>query len=412
MRVNGLLLWFLPFGLQGLAMGVDEFWFHRRRTLPRGEWMGHALDTSVFLACLTCPLLLAPAASNLGLYGVLAVLSCLLITKDEFVHQRLCPGGEHWVHAVLFILHPLVLIATALLWISTGATPLKGIPTPPLASARAMLLFQCLAVSGFLVFQVVYWSTRKRRESTRPGINNALYDELGERWYTATDDPVALLRAESRLRTSWVLSELQAHFGEPPLTILDVACGAGFLANPLAEAGHAVTGIDLSRDSLAVAHRHDTTRSVIYRSMDARVLSLPAGRFDAVCMMDFLEHLVERDAVIREASRVLRPGGFFFFHTFNRTPISWLIAIKGVEWFVRNTPKHMHVYDLFLKPSELRDLCARHHLAIEVVRGVQPRVFTWAFLKLLLTGRVSDQFQFKFTGSQRVGYCGRALKTT
>jgi 2-polyprenyl-6-hydroxyphenyl methylase/3-demethylubiquinone-9 3-methyltransferase len=409
--VNGLLLWSLPFGLQGLAMGVDEFWFHRRRTLPRGEWMGHALDTSVFLACLACPLLLPPVASNLGLYGVLAVLSCLLITKDEFLHQRLCPGGEHWVHAVLFILHPLVLIATALLWISTGASPLKGILTPPPASARAMLLFQCLAVSGFLVFQVVYWSTRKRRESARPGINNALYDELGERWYTATDDPVALLRAESRLRTSWVLSELQAHFGEPPLTILDVACGAGFLANPLAEAGHAVTGIDLSRDSLAVAHRHDTTRSVIYRSMDARVLSLPAGRFDAVCMMDFLEHLVERDAVIREASRVLRPGGFFFFHTFNRTPISWLIAIKGVEWFVKNTPKHMHVYDLFLKPAELRDLCARHHLAVEVVRGVQPRIFTWAFLKLLLTGRVSDQFQFKFTKSQRVGYCGRALKT-
>lgn len=410
--MNASLLWFLPFALQGLAMGVDELGFHHRRTVPRWEWMGHALDTSVFLACLASPLLLAPTPANIRIYGVLAVLSCLLITKDEFIHQRLCSGGEHWVHAVLFILHPLVLIATAFLWVSPGGAALAGIPSPPLALARGMLLLQVLLVSGFLAFQLAYGFSRQGPERPGPGINNALYDELGERWYTATDNPVALLRAESRLRTSWVVSELQAHFGERPLAILDVACGGGFLANPLAEAGHGVTGIDLSRDSLEVAQRHDPTHSVTYLPMDARRLTFPDGQFDVVCMMDFLEHLSERDEVIREASRVLRPGGWFFFHTFNRTPISRLIAIKGVAWFVKNTPDNMHVYELFLKPSELNELCARHRLVIEEITGVRPRVFTWAFLKLLFTGRVSDRFQFEFTRSQRIGYCGRARKST
>ncbi len=391
-------------------MGVDEFGFHHQRAVPRWEWMGHALDTSVFLACLVCPLVLAPEPANLRLYGVLAVISCILITKDEFIHQRLCSGGEHWLHAVLFILHPIVLMATAYLWISTGTAALKGLPVPAPALARGMLLLQILVVSGFLAFQIAYWSSRQQKEEDGPGINNTIYDALGDRWYTATDDPVALLRAESRLRNAWVLSELKTQFGQRSLAILDVACGGGFLANPLAEAGHDVTGIDLSQDSLEVAKRHDPTRSVSYLSMDARALSFPDGRFDVVCMMDFLEHLPERDAVIREASRVLRPEGWFFFHTFNRTPLGGLIAIKGVEWFVKNTPRHMHVYSLFLKPSELRDLCARHHLAIEVVRGVRPRIFTWAFLKLLFTGRVSDQFQFTFTRSQSIGYCGRARK--
>lgn len=407
--MNGSVLWSLPFAIQGLAMGADEFGFHRRRALPRWEWLGHALDTSAFLACLACPLLLSPIPPNLRLFGVLAVFSCILITKDEFIHQRLCSGGEHWVHAVLFILHPIVLIATAFLWISTGAGVLKGISGLAPAWARDILLFQGFLVSGFLVFQIAYWSTR--RQPARPVINNAIYDELGERWYTATDDPVALLRAESRLRTAWVLSELRAHFRGRSLAILDVACGGGFLANPLASSGHEVTGIDLSQDSLDVARRHDATHSVAYLPMDARTLSFLDGQFDAVCMMDFLEHLSEREAVIREASRVLKPGGWFFFHTFNRTPISGLIAIKGVEWFVKNTPKHMHVYDLFLKPSELRDLCARHQLDVEVMQGVRPRVFTLAFLKLLFTGRVSDQFQFEFTRSQNIGYCGRAVKT-
>jgi 2-polyprenyl-6-hydroxyphenyl methylase/3-demethylubiquinone-9 3-methyltransferase len=408
--MSGPTLWLLPFGLQGLAMGFDEFGFHRRRIVPRWESWGHALDTLAFLACLSLPLLHAPTPANLRLFAWMAVASCLLITKDEFVHQRLCSGGEHWLHAVLFILHPLVLFATALTWISLGSAARAWSQDAALPGAAWLLVLQVALVSGFLIFQIVQGFRRRPPEANGPEINNAIYDELGDRWYTATDDPVALLRAESRLRTSWVLAELRAHFGEGPLAVLDVACGGGFLANPLAGAGHQVTGIDLSRDSLEVAARHDRTRSVTYLPMDARTLSFPDEQFTAVCMMDFLEHLPERDAVIREAARVLKPGGWFFFHTFNRTALSWLIAIKGVEWFVRHTPKHMHVLHLFLKPAELRDLCTRNHLEVEVIRGVRPRVFNLAFLRLLFTGRVSDQFEFAFTPSQSIGYCGRARK--
>jgi 2-polyprenyl-6-hydroxyphenyl methylase/3-demethylubiquinone-9 3-methyltransferase len=388
-------------------MGVDEFGFHRRRSVPRWEWAGHALDTLAFLACLACPLLLPPSPAHLKLYAGLAVFSCLLVTKDEFIHQRLCSGGEHWLHAVLFLLHPVVLLAAAGLWLSAGAV--QGLPLPPPLAARTLLLGQALAAAGFLALQLTLGAGRKAAPQE---VDNTIYDQLGERWYTAKDDPVGLLRAESRLRTGWILAELRDHFGERPLDILDVACGAGLLANPLGAAGHQVTGIDLSRDSLAVAGRHDATGSVRYLAMDARALDFPEGRFDVVCMMDFLEHVEDRDGVVAEAARVLRPGGWLFFHTFNRTPLSWLVAIKGVAWAVKNTPKRMHVYRLFLKPAELEAICARHRLAIEQLRGLRPRVFTWAFLRLLITARVSDGFQFQFTGSTRVGYCGRARKTT
>jgi 2-polyprenyl-6-hydroxyphenyl methylase/3-demethylubiquinone-9 3-methyltransferase len=399
--VNGTALWFLPFALQGLAMAVDEFGWHRRRPVSRWEWLGHLLDTLVFLGCLAFLLVLPPAPSHLRLFAALAAASCLLITKDEWVHQRVCTGGEHWLHAVLFVLHPVVLIAAAMLWL--GAAPVA--PEP----ARAMLLLQALLVAGFLALQAVFGAGRKR-PAQAAGIDNSIYDHLGEAWYSAQDNPVALLRAESRLRTAWVLEQLETRSGGRPLAILDVACGGGLLANPLAQAGHAVTGIDLSRDSLEVARRHDATGSVRYLVQDARALDCADAQFDVVCMMDFLEHLAERDAVIAEAARVLKPGGWFFFHTFNRTPLSWLIAIKGVRWSVKNTPKHLHVYEFFLKPTELAELCTRHHLAIEVLRGVRPRVFTWAFLKLLFTARVSDGFRFQFTRSLGVGYCGRARK--
>lgn len=377
----------LPFLLQGLVMGVDEFGFHRRREVPRWEWAGHVLDTSVFLACLALPVLLAPTAPHVRLFGVLAAVSCLLVTKDEFVHQRLCTAWEHWVHAVLFVLHPLVLVAAAWMWIAGGP--------------RGALGIQAALAGAFLAVQAVWGAGR----GNRPEIDNRVYDGLGERWYGADDDPVALLRAESRLRTAWILGAVRT-----PSRILDVACGAGFLANPLAAAGHRVTGIDLSHESLEVARRHDASGSVAYLPMDARNLAFPDGHFDVVCMMDFLEHLAEREEVIREAARVLRPGGLFFFHTFNRTPLGGLVAIAGVRMFVKNTPARMHVYHLFLKPSELREICLRHGLSIRDLRGVRPRVLSRAFLRLLVTGRVGDGFQFVFTPRLGMGYCGRAVK--
>ena len=156
----------------------------------------------MFLACLALPLVLVPPGAEPAPVRGLAAFSCLLITKDEFVHQRLCTGGEHWVHAVLFILHPLVLIGTALLWIARPAPP-RASPSRP-GRGRAMLRLQVILVGAFLVFQVLL-ARRRAAGSTGAAINNAIYDELGERWYTAQDDPVALLRAESRLRTAWIL---------------------------------------------------------------------------------------------------------------------------------------------------------------------------------------------------------------
>ena len=401
------LVWLLPLSLQSLAMGFDELWYHHRRTVPRGEWRGHVLDTTVFLSCLALPLLAAPTPAHLAWFGLLAAGSCVLITKDEFVRHLPCPGGEHWLHALLFLLHPLVLIATVFLWAGPG-TVLPGLVSPPAAMARDLLWVQAALVAAFLVFQSCLGAGRTVAMQTP--VDNTIYERLGERWYTATDDPVALLRAEARLRTAWILPDLRAHFGQRSLAVLDVACGGGFLANPLAEAGHAVTGIDLAQDSLDVARAHDATRTVRYLPMDARRLAFPDGQFDVVCMMDFLEHLEERDEVIREAARVLKPGGWFYFHTFNRTPLAWLIAIKGVAWAVRNTPRNMHVLHLFLKPEELRTLCDRHRLALEVLQGVRPEVCTRAFLGLLVTGRVSAAFRFRFTRSLQLGYCGRAIR--
>ncbi len=234
-------------------------------------------------------------------------------------------------------------------------------------------------------------------------INNAFYDELHHEWYVAKDHPIVLLRAENRVRNPWILSQLKEKS-----TVLDIGCGGGFLTNKLAKAGHQVTGVDLSFPSLEIAKKQDATASVAYYEADAYSLPFEENEFDAVCAMDLLEHVKEPWRVIEEAARVLRPGGLFFFHTFNRTALSYIVAIKGVEWFVRNVPQAMHLHRYFIKPKELNRYCSEVGLVVKQLRGLNP-VINRALFKLVFTRHLSDDFAFKFSKSLACGYVGMAI---
>ncbi len=380
----------VPIGLQAVAMLVDEGWFHRRRDLPRWERIGHPLDTLTIAICLAW--LLVARTHVLPVYAALAIFSTLFVTKDEAVHARACGAGEHWLHAVLFALHPIVLGAFALLW-------WRG--------EQAILFGQLAITIAFMTYQVFYWNVWREREPRT--INNEWYADLGERWYRATDTPIALLRAESRQRNPWIADEISRTFGARPCRVLDLGCGAGFLSNHLAACGHAVTGIDTTAENLVVARAHDATASATYELGDACALHYPDASFDVVCAMDLIEHVPDPERLVAEVGRVLAPGGVFFFHTFNRTLLANLIVIKGVSWFVKNTPADLHLIDLFRSPAEVEAMCRAHGLDIVELHGSRPR-FRWPLWRMLLTGRVGDDFAFTFTPSTAIGYTGMAQR--
>ena len=239
-------------------------------------------------------------------------------------------------------------------------------------------------------------------------VDNTIYEAYGERWYTAQDDPVALLRAENKIKVPWILEQIRLHnvIGQK---VLDVGCGGGFLSNDLARLGFKVTGVDLSPESLKVAEAHDETHSVKYEVADAFHLPYADESFDILTSMDFLEHIEKPKEVIQEFSRVLKPGGLFFFHTFNRNPLSWFVVIKLVEWFIKNTPKNMHVLRLFIKPNELENYCKLAQMKVLDITGLRP-VVSSIDLKMALTGIVSKDMRFTLTGSKLISYLGVAKK--
>jgi 2-polyprenyl-6-hydroxyphenyl methylase/3-demethylubiquinone-9 3-methyltransferase len=125
--------------------------------------------------------------------------------------------------------------------------------------------------------------------------------------------------------------------------------------------------------------------------------------------MDLIEHVDKPEKLIAEASRVLRPGGTFVFHTFNRNWLANLIIIKGVAWFVKNAPPDLHVLHLFRTPEELKQMLEAADFELVELRGSRPR-FRWPLFRMLLTGRVGDDFAFTFTPSTKLGYTGVARK--
>ncbi len=241
-------------------------------------------------------------------------------------------------------------------------------------------------------------------------VNNEIYDNYGDRWYEADDDPVALLRAESKTKTPWILKKIAYYkLLHPETKVLDVGCGAGFLSNELAKAKMQVTGVDLSGDSLKVAAKYDITKSVHYQVADAYHLPFADQTFDVLTAMDFLEHVEQPAEVIKEFSRVLKPKGLFIFHTFNRNPLAHLVIIKLVEWLVKNTPKHMHVINLFIKPKELIQYCLAGDMHVKDMIGIRP-VISSIPLRNLAAGTVPKSLRFKLTKNLLLSYMGLAVK--
>ena len=120
---------------------------------------------------------------------------------------------------------------------------------------------------------------------------------LDERYFKALD------RFDIRFaRTMWVYDNVR-----PGSTVLDLGCGAGMLAL-LRRKGITLIGADLSKECALAARRngYDST----FRSELSR-LPFRDASFDYVVSLDVLGHVgsEEKDAVLSEVKRVLRPGG-------------------------------------------------------------------------------------------------------
>ncbi|MFV3129900.1 bifunctional 2-polyprenyl-6-hydroxyphenol methylase/3-demethylubiquinol 3-O-methyltransferase UbiG [Niveispirillum sp. KHB5.9] len=205
------------------------------------------------------------------------------------------------------------------------------------------------------------------------------FSRIAAEWW----DPAGKFRPLHKfnpVRLAWLRDAICKAHGRDPLAprpleglrIIDVGCGGGLLAEPLARLGASVTGIDAAEKNVktAAAHAAEAGVDVDYRAATAEDLAAAGERFDVVLAMEIVEHVADVDLFVAAVAALAKPGGLVFMATLNRTGKSFLFGILAAEYVLRWLPRGTHDWKRFLKPSELTGTLRRAGVVVKELSGV------------------------------------------
>ena len=186
----------------------------------------------------------------------------------------------------------------------------------------------------------------------------------------------AMLHKLNPVRLSYIRDMADQHFGLDeralrPLSgksALDVGCGAGLLAEPLARLGASVTAVDAAPELIDAARLHAAGQrlEIDYRATGVESID---GQFDLVTALEVIEHVADPQVFIDSLVARLAPGGLLVLSTPNRTGWSKLLTITLAEGFGR-IPRGTHDYDKFIDPEAMRGLLAKARLKVIDMEGI------------------------------------------
>ena len=233
-------------------------------------------------------------------------------------------------------------------------------------------------------------------------IDNNVYKKQGDIWWK----PDSVLHLIKTSLNPWRLEYADMIFKKLGFdargkTALEVGSGGGILCEEICKMGFITTGIEPAQESITTASNHAKTSglNIKYEQGTGENLPYADGSVDWVFCCDVLEHVQDLPKVISEISRVLKPGGVFFYDTLNRTLISKLVAIKIWQEWKRWAfmPPNLHVWEMFIKPKELIELLQRSGLNWKEHRGSSPNVSIPTMLGYLRK-RVKGEWTFEDLG--------------
>ena len=190
------------------------------------------------------------------------------------------------------------------------------------------------------------------------------------------DGASAMLHKLNPVRLGYIRDMVDQHFGLDECDLkplkgkraLDVGCGAGLLAEPLARLGAEVTAVDAAPELIDAAKAHAAGQglSIDYRAIGVETLD---GQYDLVTALEVIEHVADPQTFVASLAARLAPDGLLILSTPNRTGWSRLLTITLAEGLGR-IPKGTHDYDKFIDPDMMRGLLAKAGLEVIDVEGI------------------------------------------
>ena len=207
----------------------------------------------------------------------------------------------------------------------------------------------------------------------------ARFAERAGEWWDA-NGPFKPLHRINPVRLTYIRDQLCRKFGRDKkaaaslkdLTVLDIGCGGGLVAEPLARLGAKVTGIDPSPENIeaAKAHAGGARLDIVYRAETAEALATSSAQFDCVLLLEVVEHVPDVPAFLKEVAPLVKQGGIMIVSTINRTLKAYALAIVGAEIILRWLPLGTHNWDRFVTPEELRRALKDARLKLSDVTGM------------------------------------------
>src|SRR4051812_16009974 len=201
------------------------------------------------------------------------------------------------------------------------------------------------------------------------------FGKLASDWWDP-DGASAMLHKLNPVRLKYIRDQINQHWqcdecSRSPLegkTALDVGCGAGLLAEPLARLGAEVTAIDAAPEVIAVAREHaaGVGLNIDYRAGDVHELK---GRFDVVTSLEVIEHVADPAAFLKALAARLARGGLLILSTPNATGWSKLMMITLGEG-LGQIPKGTHDFERFITPERMKLMLADASLKCLDVEGI------------------------------------------
>ena len=209
----------------------------------------------------------------------------------------------------------------------------------------------------------------------------ARFSAQAETWWDARG-PFAPLHKFNPARLQFVRDRVAERFGRDirqreaftGLSLLDVGCGGGLIAEPMRRLGFEVTAVDASSENIGTARAHAqmTGLDIAYRAATVEQLEAEgAGPFDVVLTMEVIEHVADPEAFVRACSRLVKPGGIMIVATLNRTLKGLLLGKVAAEYVLRWVPAGTHDWRQFLKPDEIRAMLSAELVTVTGPYGLE-----------------------------------------
>lgn len=211
------------------------------------------------------------------------------------------------------------------------------------------------------------------------------FKEQASKWWDETG-PYKILHQLNPVRLRFIKEQIVGNFADiKKLSVLDVGCGGGLVALPLAKQGFRVTAIDAEPESIGICKQQAKNMNVDPKLYNCSLEELINDnvKYDVITALEIVEHVDNLEIFLRDLVRALNKGGILIISTINKTLHSLMVHKIAAEYISGFVPKGTHDWNKFVKPELVSDIFESEGLKLLSIKGFSYSLFDggWQILE-------------------------------